>query len=604
MRKRTGERPRAEAPYVGRAYGEAMSSVRAATDIWFLDDEPCPRFPVYCRGNVGEIVPNAATPLTTTITVAAFRRAFGVLFTEAGAFSEDEIEHPAATGGLFGGYLYFNASFARTFAARAPGLRVADIDRQLLGAGADKVPPHRRGPGDRNPVTAVRALRGLVGMVARHTPSDLDAERRETVAWLQALPPEPSAAEVIDLAATYVERFERHLRSLLDASFGAGLPSAMLERIAGRAERKAPGLLVRAMSGLGTIETAQPAVALWRLGRSVAESESLTSAFDAGVVGLLERLRTSDDADAAGFVAAFDEFLTEHGHRGPNEVELASDTWATAPETALALVDRLRLTDAGADPQRAAERLASERDRARSQLRDGVPRPLRKLVDRLLESSAKGTARREQAKGTLVLGLSGMRMALFHLADALIAGGQIQKRSDLFMATVDELPQLVDDSAALTAALAERRRRYDELNALVPPFAFEGALPDPSTWPSRTAPYAPSGERLDTLDGIGVASGTARGAARVIVDPGDPRGIAPGEVLVAPHTDPAWTPLFLAAVAVVVDVGAMQSHAAIVARELGIPAVVSVDGASRRIADGDMVEVDGDRGVVRIMSRS
>jgi pyruvate,water dikinase len=70
-------------------------------------------------------------------------------------------------------------------------------------------------------------------------------------------------------------------------------------------------------------------------------------------------------------------------------------------------------------------------------------------------------------------------------------------------------------------------------------------------------------------------------------------------VLVAPLTDPAWTPLFLAAVAVVVDVGALQSHAAIVARELGIPAVVSVEGATARLADGDLVEVDGDRGIVR-----
>jgi pyruvate,water dikinase len=77
-------------------------------------------------------------------------------------------------------------------------------------------------------------------------------------------------------------------------------------------------------------------------------------------------------------------------------------------------------------------------------------------------------------------------------------------------------------------------------------------------------------------------------------------GLSPDEILVAPLTDPAWTPLFLAASAVVVDVGAMLSHAAIVARELGIPAVVSVEGASAVLRDGDEVEVDGDRGVVRV----
>jgi pyruvate,water dikinase len=86
----------------------------------------------------------------------------------------------------------------------------------------------------------------------------------------------------------------------------------------------------------------------------------------------------------------------------------------------------------------------------------------------------------------------------------------------------------------------------------------------------------------------------------VILDPADPRDIQPGDVLVAPITDPAWTPLFLSAVAVVVDVGAQQSHAAIVARELGIPAVVSVTGASHTIVDGTWLDVDGDRGLVTV----
>jgi rifampicin phosphotransferase len=133
----------------------------------------------------------------------------------------------------------------------------------------------------------------------------------------------------------------------------------------------------------------------------------------------------------------------------------------------------------------------------------------------------------------------------------------------------------------------------------MPPFAFESQLPGPSTWPLRTDRRP--GDGLGPLVGIGVSSGVGRGKARIITDPADPRGLEPGEVLVAPLTDPAWTPLFLAAAAVVVDVGALQSHAAIVARELGIPAVVSVDGASRRLVDGDEIEVDGDRGIVTVL---
>jgi len=89
-----------------------------------------------------------------------------------------------------------------------------------------------------------------------------------------------------------------------------------------------------------------------------------------------------------------------------------------------------------------------------------------------------------------------------------------------------------------------------------------------------------------TLTGIAGCPGVARGRARVVLDPLDPRGLGPGEVLVAPITDPSWTPLFVPAEAVVVDVGAQMSHAVIVSRELGIPAVVSVTGATGRSPTG------------------
>lgn len=573
-----------------------------AVKAWFLDDDPSERFPVYCRGNVGEIVPNVATPLTATITIPAFRSGFTALFEGTGAFTREELADPAATGGLFGGYLYFNASFARTFASRLPGMRIADVDRQLFGSHAGDVPPHRRGPGDRSPRTFARTVLGLAAMARGNEPLDLDADRRDTETWLQALPAQPTAADVIDVASQYTERFETHLRALLTASMGVGMPAALLERLGGRAERAEPGLLVKAMSGLATIETARPAVALWHLGRSVAVSAALTAIFDAGVEGLRERLSASEHEEVRAFLRRFAEFLAEHGHRGPKEVELASETWATAPDSALVLVDRLRLSPSSSDPEAAAVRLATERDAARSRLRASVLPPLRPVVDRLLASASSGTARREQAKGTLVLGLSGVRRLLFGFADELVQRGDLDDRDELFMATIDELPDLVQDARPLRAVLAERMRQYRALDALVPPFAFEGQLPDPSSWPTRGAAAAPS-HRPRELRGIGAASGTARGPVRIITDAADPRGLAPGEVLVAPLTDPAWTPLFLAAVAVVVDVGALQSHAAIVARELGIPAVVSVDGATDHLSDGDLVEVNGDRGVITLLDR-
>jgi pyruvate,water dikinase len=94
----------------------------------------------------------------------------------------------------------------------------------------------------------------------------------------------------------------------------------------------------------------------------------------------------------------------------------------------------------------------------------------------------------------------------------------------------------------------------------------------------------------------------AEGVARVLLDPSDPTALEPGDVLVAPITDPSWTPLFVPAAAVVVDVGALQSHAVIVSRELGIPCVVSATGATRSIPHGARVRVDGSTGLVTVLS--
>jgi pyruvate,water dikinase len=103
------------------------------------------------------------------------------------------------------------------------------------------------------------------------------------------------------------------------------------------------------------------------------------------------------------------------------------------------------------------------------------------------------------------------------------------------------------------------------------------------------------------LVGVPGSPGVATGRARVILDPADPTALEPGDILIAPITDPAWTPLFVPAAGVVVDVGAQVSHAVIVSRELGIPCAVSVHLATERIADGAVVRIDGSAGTVTVL---
>jgi pyruvate,water dikinase len=139
---------------------------------------------------------------------------------------------------------------------------------------------------------------------------------------------------------------------------------------------------------------------------------------------------------------------------------------------------------------------------------------------------------------------------------------------------------------------------------VVPPFVTTGAPPHSGTWERRDAQVSTRAEAAETITGVSGCTGTARGRARVLTSPDDPSALEPGEILIAPITDPAWTPLFVAAAAVLVDVGAPFSHAAIVSRELGIPCVLSATEASKRIPDGALIEVNGDTATVTILKHA
>jgi pyruvate,water dikinase len=219
---------------------------------------------------------------------------------------------------------------------------------------------------------------------------------------------------------------------------------------------------------------------------------------------------------------------------------------------------------------------------------------MRSLFGRAVRATALFAAEREATKAAFMRAIEPSKQSLTTLARR-----HGIPHDEIVLVLFEELPTLLADPSSMTAVTAERRSRRDFLQARTPPFWFEGQLPPPETWPPRGARDRPDpGSRV--LTGMGVCPGVATGAARVVLDPADPRDLGPDDVLIAPITDPAWTPLFLAAAAVVVDVGAQQSHAAIVARELGIPAVVSVTDATRTIPDGARVTVDGSAGTVTV----
>jgi pyruvate,water dikinase len=344
-------------------------------------------------------------------------------------------------------------------------------------------------------------------------------------------------------------------------------------------------------------------MAMWDLGRLAAASDDLNALFDEGYAGLHERLLGSDSPDAARFLAAFDDFSFRYGCRGPNEWETRSPTWETEPDLALAAIDRMRLSDETAAPRMHNAERASEREAIGAEITAmlaGAPDDQQKF-QAALHSATVFMPGRERTKTNNIKLVQELRVALNEFGRRRVADGTFHKANDFGLLTREELLEAIDTPGEFTAALAEREALLDEVAALQEPFLFHGGRPDMNTYPRRDAVAVTPVIGGEAVTGVPGCPGVATGIARVVLDSHDPTALAPGDILVAPITDPSWTPLFVPAAGVVVDVGAPLSHAIIVSRELGIPCVVSATDATKRIPDGALIEVDGDNGVVNIL---
>jgi pyruvate,water dikinase len=221
-----------------------------------------------------------------------------------------------------------------------------------------------------------------------------------------------------------------------------------------------------------------------------------------------------------------------------------------------------------------------------------------------LDSARRFAGWRELGKSNCIKIINEARVALLEMGRRLTSEGHFTHPRQIFMALDGELDRLVLQPDLVTAAIAQREADWKEYADLDVPLFLDARNPRvPIAQLKRM-----SSEKFgvagvgDVLTGTGASAGTASGRARIITDTAEITAFEPGDVLIAPQTDPSWTPLFVVASAVVVGVGAPNSHAMIVSRELGIPCVASLEGAIHKIPEGAMVTVDGSTGTVTIDS--
>jgi len=577
---------------------------------YFLGTETSERYPLWTRANVGEVFPD---PVAMSSFDFAFHNADGIRHSELGwrdayarigAFTEDEFDpdNPVILG-VFGGYAYLNASVMRIFGERAPGLSAEAIDAQFFGA-QPGIPAYEPHPDDSDPEAEARIGATFGWVLTTDGLPEVMADQ-EAVDTLRAQRPDFTSMDDGELMAWAEERLDSHFRHLfcqhLFVTSLATLPAGIITDVCEALSR--PQDALKLLSGLGDVESAAPSMAMWDLGRRVAASAALGAAFDEGLDGLDGRLRELDGDDARDFVAVFDEFLYAYGCRGPNEWETRCPTWETEPDLALAAVDRMRLSPDGADPAGHQATMAAERERIGAEMVEmlAADPETQGQFGAALRSAGIFMPGRERTKTNCIKLIHEVRMAYLEFGRRMLDRGVFPEVTSFGMVTFDEARQIVEDPSGWREVIEERQAIFDEVQQLQEPFVIVGQAPPLADWPRRDAVQVDPVGVGESIQGMPGCPGVARGRARVVLDSRDPTALQPGDVLVAPLTDPSWTPLFVPASGVIVDVGAPLSHAIIVSRELGIPCVVSATGATKAIPDGALVEVNGETGLVTVL---
>jgi phosphohistidine swiveling domain-containing protein len=265
------------------------------------------------------------------------------------------------------------------------------------------------------------------------------------------------------------------------------------------------------------------------------------------------------------FVARLDAVVTEHGHRGPGETELINPVFADSPARLLDIVAKLAGTTE----------------------REVEPMPAMSMRLRFLARMGAGFHQaRERVRDAAVRRTHSYRLIAREIGQRLARRGLIADADDVFYLVRDEL---IHPPADVRERVERRKAERDRLHGDRPPLNFVGQ------WQRQQEHAVAELATGESLTGIPVSAGTAKGPVRVLTTD-SANDLEPGEVLVTALTDAGWTPFFSYAAAVVIDIGGEMSHAAVVAREFGIPCVVGSLTGSRALRTGHVVEVDGSSG--------
>ncbi|MBI4576945.1 MAG: hypothetical protein HY722_11845 [Planctomycetes bacterium] len=572
---------------------------------------------VFDNANIVESFPGPSSPLTYSFARGAYEQTFRQASRIFGVPEEILDRHHAVHANLLGlvhGRIYYNIGnwyglfrFVPGFEGSLPAWEKA---LGLARHGARQGAPGR-GKAGRWAVLALQArvwwriLALFLGLPrrVRGFHALMEAERAAC---------DEGALGTLD-AESILEAHEARSRRLLPAFSVSVVNDAFLQQLHEAMTRVlsrwgVPGpeaLRNDLLVGVAGMESVAPVRSLLGLAERIRRDGALEALFRGDAAPLEVWRAIHAEPSHAGFREALAAHLARYGDRTVHELKLETPSIEEDPAV---LVGALRSYLEGGIRVEDLEAREGE-VRAEAERRLGLAlagRPFRALAARLLLGRLRrSVAARENLRLERSRAFGLTRRTYRELGARLVRAGLLRRPEDVFWLTVEEVALAVRSSSVtsdLGALVGLRREEYRGYAEGAPPsrVVFRG----PSRWAASPEPAAGAalGEvgEVGVLRGIGCSRGVVRARSRVILDP--TRGeVVRGEILVAPMTDPGWVFLMVAASGLVVERGSPLSHTAIIGRELGIPTVVAVQDATRRIGDGRMVELDGERGLVRLL---
>lgn len=554
---------------------------------------------VWSNVNVGEALPGVATPFTWSIagqfSDAGFRSAFAALGCR--------VPKSAVLVGNIYGRFYLNLTQFMRIAAQVPFLDPRTLVELGGGWGGDELAGQvagvsKRGFFARLPLTASRLVKEQLRLddeVARYEAVADKAWRANNALDLAILPDEAVARTIRDVQ-DLLEQTGTVMLTCASSTLGTHLAlKLLLERVAPvGADRLAQSLT----SGIRDLESARPAIGILHVANLARLEPEARAAIERETTTGLDAI--PDGATRRALVS----FLELYGDRAVREAELSTPRWREDPRPVLKML-RVAVRGEGREVEATLARARAQADAEMTKLTPRLSIVEQTAVRHLVARAQKAARLRERMRSWVTRVLGMLRDAAIDAdrrllrRDAELAadqraladeGSPLAATPSVFFLTVDELVHALRTHRADLAPLVRARRAEH---------ARDQARPDPpATFVGAPPPIvlAPAGG--DVLRGLPASAGVVEGRARVLYSVDEIEKLHPGEILVVHTTDIGWTPLFLQAAGVVTELGGPLSHAAVVAREFGVPSVVNVTAATRVVRTGDMLRVDGDRGVV------